>query len=76
MIYLILILSIILGVLTTSFVIYIHLLQKETKRLKNICKIVGNDIYNISSRLYSGNVSHSKGNIQNMANLIKQIGKN
>lgn len=69
-------LTIFLGVLTSFLVIKVQLLKKEIKRLKLACNIVGEDIYNIASRISSGNASHSKGNIQNMAQLIKQIGEN
>jgi len=80
---LILSLSIFLGVLINFFIVYIYFLIKENKRLKNdlkqlkeVCQVTGNDIYNIASRTTTGNLSHHRGNIQNIANLIKQIGEN
>jgi len=72
-----------LGAVLSSMSIKIVLLVKENKslknelkKMKNVCCVVGNDIYSTANRMTTGNVSHAKGNIQNMANLVKQIGEN
>jgi hypothetical protein len=71
---LIIVLTIFSGI-TSFLIVKVQLLKKEIKELKNTCNIAGKSIYNAASRISSGNASHSKGNIQNMAQLIKKIGE-